>query len=119
MSERVSELFEDVVTDGNGTTSISCDFCGRLTFTSMDEEAEKWREKQKAEPEKYIESGDDGLGFGWLDGKQYVYGCCPEKILRYEEFIWRHRTLIMKYLKRRTQQNLEAAARDAALCEPS
>ncbi len=108
------EIMMDAITEHNGTTFAHCDFCGRTWFTSRCEEVESMRERQKEKPDKYIESGDDGLGFGWIDGKQYVYGCCEEKVKRYADWVWGHRTIIMSYLKKRAASNAEQAARDLA-----
>ncbi len=108
---RPAELLMDIVTDHNGTTGIDCDFCGRTWFTHLDEDYAKLVEKAKAEPKKYCESSDDGLAFGWLDGKQVVFGCCEDKLKRYADWIWNHRGIISTYLKRRAQEELDEALR--------
>lgn len=118
MSDKVSDLFMDCVTDNHGSPSIDCEFCGRTHFTHEAEDVEKLRRKEKAEPDLYREdAANDSIAWGYLEGRQYVWKCpcSDEKIAKYEQFIWRHRVLIAKYLKRRTAEELAMAQLNAGM----
>jgi hypothetical protein len=101
----------------SGSLVTDCDFCGRVHFATygneefFDEgELEELYEKQKQNPEKYIEHYDcSNVSWGNLDGKQVVYDCpCDEeKLSKYEDFIWKHRFIIAKYLKSRSEAELK------------
>lgn len=106
------ELLMDIITQSNGTYSIQCDFCGTTWFTEDDCDYVALCEKQKVDPTKYRLSSDDGLAFGWIDGKQVVWGCCRDKLAKYAEWIWAHRGIISSYLKQRSKQELEEAKRE-------
>lgn len=113
-----SELFMDIVTDDHGSPCIDCQFCNRTHFAHNCDDADLLREKAKKEPEKYIEdTRNDSLAWGCVDGKRYVWRCPCDAMARYEDFIWRHRELIAKYLKKRAAANADAANRDNALIE--
>lgn len=114
MGMKTSELFMDVVTANHGSPSIDCQHCKRMHFTHDAEDVESLRAKEEKEPEKYMEAvNSDSLAWGYLDGKQIVWGCPCDSGHRYEEFIWRHRELIAEYLKRRCAEKLQAAQDDA------
>lgn len=50
--------------------------------------------------EKYIEHNDyDTIDWGYIAGKQIVYGCPCNSARRYEQWIWSHRYIIAKYLR--------------------
>jgi len=108
-----SEMFADAVCDG-GTPVADCELCGRTHYVSSGycmEQGEladlEWKHQQ--EPEKYIPSDCDSISIGHIDGRQVVYGCPCNKLSRYEKFIWRHRFLIAKYLKRRSEEMMAEA----------
>lgn len=92
---------------------IDCEFCNRCHFatglnTDLEEqELAELRAKAKAEPNKYIEDpNNDSIGWGYLNGQQVVWNCCPEKVAQYEQFIWSHRAMILGYIKERTTREL-------------
>lgn len=112
MNEQASELFMDLVCSG-GTPSIDCQLCGRTHFatgplsTEDPVQIEEMRASAAKYPDKWLESGDDSLAFGYLDGRQVVWNCPCHKMRRYEDFIWDHRELIAKYLKARLAKQVE------------
>lgn len=107
-----TEILMDVICENAGTTCTNCGFCGRTWFTREDMDFDGLKAKTKANPEKYAESSEDSLAFGWLDGKQVVYGCCEDKLKRYAEWIWSNREIIAAYLNRRAKAELEEATRN-------
>lgn len=109
---KTSETFMDVFADNHGSPCIQCEFCGRVHFTHEDEEIAKLRAKAEKEPQKYLESDDDSVAWGNLDGKQYPWHCPCDSGAKYEAFIWRHREQITKYLKRRAEEELKEAQRN-------
>jgi hypothetical protein len=56
--------------------------------------------------QEFEESGCNGFDYIELDGQQFVYECpgCEKKLLKYENFIWRNRDHIRRYLKIRVDQ---------------
>lgn len=115
MNEQASEMFMDLVCD-QGTPSADCELCGRTHFASGQgscydvEEIERCQRAADKEPEKWCEHHEDGISFGFIDGKQVVFDCPCNKLRRYEDFIWRHRDLIVSYLQRRGEAELKEAA---------
>lgn len=111
---QASELFMDTVCDA-GTSSIDCQLCGRLHFAAGEqsclsrEEIERLRVLAKEHPDQCCESHEDGIAFGYIDGRQAVWSCPCGKLRRYEEFIWNNRDLIVRYIKARTQSDLATA----------
>lgn len=107
--------FADVVCN-HGSPSIQCG-CGVTWFTHEDEEYESLLVKSKADPEKYRESSDDAIGWGWFEGKQMVWGCpkCMERFERCESWIKDNEEFIREFLKRFGQQRLAEAQRLAAI----
>lgn len=120
-----SELFVEAFRAGIGTTEAICELCGRHVFASGPQtlgynegELERLQESAKQRPEKYVEWGDcDGISLGRIDGRQFVIGCCPENLRRYEDWILEHRRKIAEYLKARAKERLEDAQRDAEAVE--
>jgi hypothetical protein len=116
-SQPPSEKFWDSVID-SGSIVITCGFCDRTHFVSdgaYDEgELEELREKAEKYPDKYIENAmADSIRWGYIGGKQAVYECPCNEARKYEDFIWAHRHLIVKYLRGRTDAQLAEAKRDA------
>ncbi len=105
---KTSALFMDIVCDG-GTPSVTCGFCGRFHFAQSDEFIDDHRVKSKAEPTIYIESSDDSIGLGYLDGKTFVWNCPCDAGAKYEAFIWSHRHLIARYIEARAKKQKEEA----------
>ena len=52
------------------------------------------------------EDSDDSFEYIEMDGMLFVYDCegCAGKLFKYENFIWRHRDHIRRYLKIRIDQ---------------
>lgn len=113
-SEQPSELFMDLICDG-GTPSIDCQLCGRTHFATgihndiSPEELADLNEKANKEPDKYVRSDNDSIGFGWFNGMQVVYGCPCGKLKRYEDFIWHNKHLIIRYIKARAADDAKKA----------
>lgn len=111
-----SPMFTDVVVD-SGSISVDCEFCGR-TFFEDSEQAGDWepgeleglRKRAKEEPDKVI--GMDSVHWGTIDGKQAVVGCPCNALRKYEDFIWNHRRMIMKYISARVKDIVERALED-------
>lgn len=109
----VSEEFWDAITHG-GTYWADCGFCGRSHYNSDIGQSDCLEDevaKLLADPKAIEHSGGEWIRFGVLDGKQVVYGCCPDKVARYEQFIWNHRYLILRYLKDRSNRERREAGR--------
>lgn len=123
LSQRASEEFEDAIVHA-GSGEISCEFCNRVHFVSNREgfdwdegEHERLLANSKKYPEKYIPHDEDSVGWGYLDGKQYVAGCPCNSAARYERFILKHRNVIIDYLKSRAEKNLRKARQESAQIE--
>lgn len=110
------KTIEDLVCFG-GTPSGDCQLCGRCHFAGGSEsceepeELDRLRKLAQEQPEKYIESEDDSLGLGWIDGHQIIWGCPCKKVERYEQFIWDNRELIVKYIAGRNAAIAAEAAK--------
>ncbi len=98
----------DIVCDG-GTPSVTCGFCGITHFAQSEVDIESYREKAKAKPDKYLESDNDSIGLGQLDGKVFVWNCPCDRGAPYEAFIWSHRHLIARYIEARAKKQKEEA----------
>jgi len=116
---QVTEEFEGCVQHA-GSLVITCELCGRTHFATMEEgrfdegELEDLREKAKKEPDKYIEDPSyDSISWGRIDGKQAVIGCVCNGLAKYEEFIWRNRHVIARYLKEKSERLAKESANDA------
>lgn len=116
-----SEMFQDIVCD-SGSSSMDCELCGRTHFCTGggsfedDAEIEKYRKYAEQKPEQYCEDSDsDGLSFGTINGMQVVYGCPCNKLRKYEDFIWEDRERIIKYIRRRTEKELESSKKTAEI----
>lgn len=107
-----------------GANVIDCGFCGRTHFVGLDSgldfedgELEELTEQNKQNPDKYIFHNEVSVPWGYLDGKQAVYGCPCNKASRYEDFIWNNRHIIEGYLSARAKKQLERAKKDSQLAE--
>ena len=105
-----SEMFWDAII-GAGSLVITCEFCGRTYFGTYSEgwydkgELEDLRARAKKEPDKYIElCATDSISWGYIDGRQAVYECACNNVVKYENWIWQHRHLIAQYLMRRVKE---------------
>lgn len=101
-----SEEFMSAVCN-SGTAVCTCEFCGRIHFTPYsdlsynDKEMEDLKKQSEENPDKYVLSCDDAISWGWMEGKQIVWGCPCNAGKKYEDFIWKHRFVIADYLKYR------------------
>ena len=77
---------------GGGGPYVHCS-CGKDHSLDPDLTEEEY---DRADSFEYIE----------LDGQLFVYDCegCEQKLLRYENFIWKNRDMIRRYLKIRIDQ---------------
>ena len=97
---------------------MRCEFCGRIHFGVDDEEYDELSEKQDKEPDKYVGHHDvNGIAWGYIDAKIYVWNCPCDSAHKYEQWIWNNRKLICEYLKRRTTEALKQAEADAEMVE--
>ena len=121
--EPASEAFMRAVCN-TGSICIDCEFCNRTHFVSYGDfdrgELDDLRSRALQSPDKYIEHGDcDYISWGYLEGKQIVWGCPCNRARLYERWIWNHRYTIASYLKSRADElSMEAKfaqdlARDA------
>lgn len=114
---KASNEFMDAVCDG-GTPVSTCGFCGVVTFSNgcdMDEdELELLLEKMRNRPATYRQDGaNDSIAVGQISGINVVYGCPCDGAYKYEQFIWEHREIIMRYLRARIAKEAANANRDA------
>jgi len=117
--KHVTEDFEDAVRHA-GSLVVTCELCDRTHFATMEEgtfdrgELEDLRAKAAKEPDKYIEDPSyDSISWGTLDGRQAVIGCPCNGMAKYEDFIWKNRYVIAKYLKRKSERLSKSAADNA------
>jgi hypothetical protein len=103
-----SDEFMEAVVDG-GSIVTECELCGRVHFATYDGggdfeegELEDLRKQADKEPDRYLEEGRySSISFGYIDGKQAVWGCPCNLAKKYEDWIWGHRRTIIAYLKKR------------------
>jgi hypothetical protein len=106
-NQEASEDFMRSITN-SGTICILCEFCNRTHFVSEGDfdrgELEKLERYAKEKPDRYIEHFDvDTISWGYLDGKQIVWGCACNSARRYESWIWSHRYAIADYFQLRAK----------------
>ena len=75
------------------------------------------REKAKKDPAKYIGWDCDTIYWGQFDNQQVVYDCPCNKAKKYEDLIWKNRYVIIKYLKKRMEENFEVAKMEKEMIE--
>ena len=109
--EAASDVFMRAVCHGGALCSILCEFCGRTHFVGeghgdyRDGELEDLRVSAQKNPGKYIEHNDyDTIDWGYINGKQIVYGCPCNSARQYERWIWSHRYIIAKYLRLQAEE---------------
>jgi len=76
---------------GGGGPYVYCS-CGKDHVSPVDDEGD-------SDPNEYFDYIE-------MDGQAFVHGCegCAEKLAKYENFIWRNRDHIRRYLKIRIDQ---------------
>lgn len=111
-----SDLFERLVLDA-GTPRATCGFCQREHIASEGylEEGElaAFQLKAQLSPGRYKIHACNSVSIGQLNGVNWVEGCECNSAWKYENFIWSHRTMIIEYLKRRAQEQMEVATQVA------
>jgi len=110
-TERASDTFMRAICSHGALCSILCEFCNRVHFVGNgygdyeEGELECLRASAAKEPSKYIEHNDyDSIDWGYINGKQIVWGCPCNSARQYEQWIWSHRYAIAKYLKLRAEE---------------
>jgi hypothetical protein len=99
----INDLFLDLLCDSAAPVAV-CNHCGRVHFTHESDDYRQLQANAVAEPEKYIEDKDNfSIAWGVLDGKQYVWRCPCSRAIAYEEFVWKNRHLIAKYIRARIE----------------
>jgi len=115
----VSDLFANLVCHGS-SNGINCELCGRVHFSEEGDhekgELERLREKAKEHPDRFTEDSDF-TPWGTIDGLQAVIDCPCNGLAKYERFIWDHRYLIMKYLKKRIEAELKEKQAEKAVVD--
>lgn len=119
-SDAVEDLFANLVCQSANRTA-TCGFCGRehwgrLHMAGMTAaELNALGEKLKASPDKYQEHvADEYVATGQLDGKLFVWGCACNALLKYQDFLWKNRSVIIEFLTIRSEAELRAAKAAAA-----
>jgi hypothetical protein len=109
-NEEASDEFMRAVCGHGALCSVECEHCERVHFVGTgygdyeDGELEDLRTNAQKTPGKYIEHNDyDSIDWGYIDGKQVVWGCPCNSARRYEQWIWGHRYAIAKYLRLRAE----------------
>ena len=112
--DRATHEFWDAFT-GGGSIVATC-ICNRVHFVDNDEadfddgELEDYREREKAEPDKYTGHYDtDYVGTADIPGGIVVYECKCSTAAKYENFLIHWRRNILRYYK----QLYERKNRDA------
>lgn len=123
---KASEMFIDSLQGGGGSSSIYCN-CGRQHYApsnlygSDDEDdyvsmLQDALEEQKKNPEGIvINYEDDFVSAHDIDGKTYVDRCPCNGLYKYEEFIWKNRNAIRRYLKIRIEEEFRWAQEELTL----
>lgn len=100
-----------------GSPSILCEFCGRTHFAPTSDldwdegELDELLDREKKEPDKYLaDHSVSSILWGYLDGRQIVAGCPCNSGRKYEDFILRHRYVIVDFLQARARKKKEDAA---------
>lgn len=119
--EPPSELIESICID-YGTSDTVCR-CGRTHFATENdywsdtEEAKESLEEFIAEafkdPEQYQMHDEHSISVTAIGGDEFVVGCPCNGLVRYEQFILANREVILKFLTRKAEKDLEVAARKA------
>lgn len=119
-AEEASDAFMQAVCGHGALCSILCEFCNRVHFVGNgygdyeDGELEDLRANAQKNPGKYIEHNDyDSIDWGYINGKQIVWGCPCNSARQFESWIWSHRYAIAKYLRLRAEE----AALDAKFAQ--
>ena len=115
--EAPSEEFFDAFLSGSGTGTIDCGWCGRTHYE--EKEGKDWDDGEYEELERRNTEDSDkcmfhhnGVHFGELDGKVYVYECPCNAVRQHEEWVWGHRRQIAKYIRLKTEKMVQRALED-------
>jgi hypothetical protein len=122
-SKAASREFWDAVISA-GSNVINCDLCGRTHFvqdtasTYQPGELARLRRNHKRNPSRTIFHGDASfVSWGYINGKQAVYGCPCNKAAEYEILFWRSRHVIAKYFSARAETMKKHADKAAGLAK--
>lgn len=107
-NEAPSKTFADLLCQ-NHATHAGCDYCGRTHYADPNpdsscasDETLAFRIQESQNPDKFHRHlRCDGVAFGEIDGRNFVYGCPCNAVARHETFIWKNRQLILDYLEQR------------------
>jgi hypothetical protein len=117
----VSKEFRDAVRVGS-TIRATCGLCGRECFedsktagTWEEGELEELRQKAHDYPDKFIAM--EYVETGVIDGKEVVVNCPCNMLHHSEEWIWKHRHIIARYLAAITKKKAEEAYTEEAEAE--
>lgn len=112
-----SEEFWNAVISA-GTAIVTCEFCQREHFAGepwpvepgeIFPTYEEMCAKAEAEPDKYVQQEGSSASWGYIDGKQAPYACPCSGADKYEEWILRHRYLILNFLSNRAYKLMRDA----------
>lgn len=110
----ISEEFEKVFDSHSSGCIHECQ-CGRVFFDVYNDdwdweegELEKLEDLAKKEPDKYI-SVAHSVGYMRIDGKNFVYDCPCNQIVKYEQFLLNHEEDIAQFLNLRAAKLRELA----------
>ena len=93
--------------------------CGITWFCHEDEDFDSLRKSATKLPEKYRETSDDAIGWGWLNGHQVVWGCgdCMAYVKKHEDWILDNEELVRSFLVEFGKNRLDEAKRLASITD--
>lgn len=101
----VSTELQEIFCNDGGCLTMQCELCGRQHFAVYDNEGtydpgelEDLRAKAEKDPDKYMEQNCSSLGFGYIGGRMYVYGCDCDEARRFELLLRTHASQIAEFL---------------------
>ena len=104
-----SHEFDNAFCEHNSPEGF-CQFCGTIEFSHESERFEELLEKSKTDAKVRHNAMDDSIGWGYIDGKQYVYQCKCKKVDHIENWIWEHKEQIANYLVARARKEATEAS---------
>lgn len=115
-----SEEFANAVCS-TSTLVLTCEYCNRTYFSNHGSydpgELEELRANATSDPHNYIESDYDYIDFGYMDGKQFVWGCACNGVRGFEDWLWSHRYVVERFFKRKAERIQRDAESDAHIAE--
>lgn len=100
----------------NHSPAIDCRH-GMVFFTHEDEDYDRLLEKAKESPDKYFESQDDQVAWGYFQGSQVAFDCpkCNEQMGRCQDWLVENEEVVRSFLKQLGQERLNEAKRLAEI----